>query len=103
MKISAIQPRINHQYPKNLSCKKNEIPQVDQSNDISFKGKGSGALAGGGIGLMTTLAAIGSAAIAGVFTLPVILGGAVLLGGTAAGAVLGDKVEDKITGKKDKK
>ena len=98
MKISAIQPKINTQYSRNLSCKKiGETPAAPEEN-LSFKGKGTGALAGGGLGLVATLAAIGSAAIARVFVLPAVFGGAALLGGTAAGAALGDKIEDKITG-----
>ena len=103
MKISAIQPKMYNHYSTNLSCKRNEQPIPSTAQNPSFKGSGKGFVAGSGAGLITTLITISAGAIAGAFTLPLIIGGGLLLGGTAVGGFLGDKIEDKITGKKDSK
>ena len=67
----------------------------------TFKG-GDGALAGLGGGLITGLIVIGGGAIAGVLALPTIIGSAAIVGAGVAGAYIGDKIGDAITGKNKK-
>ena len=69
---------------------------------ISFKGGGNGALIGLAAGTATTLLTIGIIAITGGLALPGIVATAVITGGAAAGAVAGDKIEDKIGNSKNK-
>lgn len=67
----------------------------------TFKGDGNGALAGLGTGLVTGLAAVGGLAISGTLLLPALIGSAIVLGVGAAGAYVGNKIEDKIKENKD--
>lgn len=105
MYISKIQPttNCNTNYVRKIS---NTIPPqvpVDKTADVSFKGNGDGMVGGLGAGLAAGLLVVGGTAIAGILTLPAIIGGAVVLAAGAAGAYVGDKVEDKVTAMKEKR
>ncbi len=102
MKISAVQTNIQNSYYKNLSCKNNTRQKQQKTEQVTFKGNGSGALIGLGTGLVTSLAIFGGGAIAGFLAIPAILGSAISIATGAAFAAAGDKIEDKITGNKNK-
>ena len=69
---------------------------------VQFKGKGTGMLVGLGTGLVTGLVVVGGAAVAGLVVLPAVIGGAAIAATGVAGAALGEKIEDKLTGDNNK-
>ena len=105
MRITKIQSTVvkpqNQQKFKNIT-KLNNQPEEQPITPPTFKGKGNGALAGLGGGLITGLVALGGAAISGALILPMAIGGAIIVGAGAAGAYIGDKIEDAIKGNKNK-
>ena len=107
MKISAIQNQVITQ-PKPIAKqvikqKFNNPNPNEQTQQVtpSFKGNGNGMLAGLGGGLIAGLIVIGGSAITGGLALPALIGGAGVVGSGVVGAVIGDKIEDAIKGKKD--
>ena len=103
MRVSSIQPALYNQTKKTQINKKIYSNPINvPSTNPQFKGSGDGALAGLGFGLCGGLIAIGGAAVAGIFLLPAIIGGAAVVAAGAAGAYVGDKIEDKITKNKNK-
>ncbi|MBE7703096.1 MAG: hypothetical protein E7Z89_03485 [Cyanobacteria bacterium SIG28] len=106
MRVSAIQKSMVRQNsvqkqatkPRCLKQEPEQIPEQATANP-AFKGS-NGALLGLGGGLITGLATVGGAAIAGVLVLPAAIGGLAIVATGAAGAAAGNKIEDKIKGKK---
>ena len=108
MRVSSIQPTIlkNHTQVKvsrstNLLNDPVGTTKPEPIQAPSFKGSGKGAFTGFVSGVVTSVAVIGGAAIAGTVMLPAIIGGAVILGVGVAGAALGDKIENKVTKRKE--
>ncbi len=99
MRISAIQNQIQAKTMTRKVLRKNETEPQTQLAAPAFKG-GDGALVGLGGGLITGLLIFAGGAITGGLALPAILGCAGVLGCGAAGAAAGNKIEDKIKGKK---
>ena len=100
MRVSKIQPTIYSNHNQNRVSRITNLlnePETKPVEQVSFKGNGKGAIAGLTTGLVTSLAAVGGAAIAGTLVLPALIGGAVVLGTGLACAAIGDKIEDKIT------
>ena len=106
MRISAIQGQIGYQKPELKKINKADKPKttIEPAPILApaFKGRGNGMLIGLGVGLIGGLLLFAGGATIGAVTLPTILGGAGVVGSGAAGAYLGDKIEDKISGE-DKK
>ena len=106
MRISAIQGQTGYQKPVLKKANKmNETkPSIEPApiQAPSFKGNGTGALIGLGVGLIGGLLFFAGGAIIGAVAVPTLLGGAGVAGTGAAGAYLGNKIENKITGEDEK-
>lgn len=103
MRVSSIQPTLYRAQNQQQSFRKTDCGTTPTQSNPSFKGNGKGLLAGLTTGITTGLLVVGGAAITGLIVLPAIIGGAAIVGSGIGGAVLGDKIEDKIDEHKKKK
>lgn len=104
MKIAKIQPtmiRVNNQQKVNNVRRFTTTPEQEPVAP-SFKGSGKGGFAGFVTGFTGALVVLGATAITGGAALPLFVAGGAMLGAGAAGAAIGDKIEDKINEKKNK-
>ena len=104
MRIYNIQPTTPYRKTYgSMALKTNPTKPQTETVTVSpqFRGSGKGLLLGLGTGLVTGLLVVGGAAIAGAFMLPAAIGGAAVVATGAAGAAIGEKIEDKITKSKD--
>ena len=101
MRISAIQNQVNYQrtLPKTNSHIVASVNHQQQPTVPSFKGM-NGGLVGLGTGSIAGLLGVCVPLIAGVFALPAVVGGAVMVAAGLGGAALGSEIEDKIKGTK---
>ena len=101
MRISAIQNQVNYQrtLPKTNSHRVASVNPQQQPTVPSFKGM-NGGLVGLGTGSIAGLLGVCVPLIAGVFALPAVVGGAVMVAAGLGGAALGSEIEDKIKGTK---
>ena len=109
MRITKIQSTVarpqNQQNLKNITRITNQPEQTDTVtvSSTQFKGNGGGALTGLGTGLIGGLLVFAGGAITGLLVVPVAIGSLGIIAAGAAGAYVGDKIEDAITGTGKKK
>ncbi len=105
MRVSAIQghgvirPKLNS---GNVVTRVRVQPETQLPEAPSFQSKGKGAIIGFGGGLAIGLFTFGAAAITGGLAIPTIIGCWGSLATGVGGAVLGNKIEDKISGENKK-
>ena len=94
MRINSIQTTQNRKLYKQQTFNTKRLTKA--SNNIQFRGNGKGVVIGLGSGVITSLVSIGGAAITGMLAMPAIVGSALVLASGVVGAILGNKVEDKL-------